>query len=498
MKVPDAPTPQPGQPSGIRSIAANAGYLFAARSISSVLRALYIIVLARTFGPELYGLLAYGQSWYGVFVPLTALGFATILSREAGHDQARSRILAAQIFALRGPLTLLAAILCAGIGWFANPDPIVRMLLYIFSLALIGRALATMAEDAFSAFEISKLTFRQEILFRPTEVGLGLAILAAGGGVLEIAGMHAAVQIVQGVRGLVLVHRHLNLPIVPLVWPSMGRLLAKALFVGLAGLVSAWLLHGPLVLFAQLSTDKASVGQLALAIQALVLLCNLPWAISRSALPVLSRAKQRRDGSGIRYADAMLRVAFALAAGLGLAGIAIGPWLMVSVFGTEYGATGALLGYVLWLLLPLTAATALNPLLMVRERYGAAGLSALFGALGMIVAVPVLSSSMGPAGAIAGAGAGLGIWAACLLGFVSRHDDIKIGLAVVRPSIVVALTLLAYFAIRSAGAGPWWSLALAWLFLLLGGVGLCMVTAERQALAATLTALWARAFRRAG
>ena len=488
MTVPNTPSRSTEPPSGFRSIAANAGYLFAARSVANVLRALYVVVLARALGPEMYGLLAYGQSWYGVFLPLTALGFAVVLARETGLDRARGRVLAARMFFLRGPLTLLAAALCAGIGWAANAEPMVRLLLGIVSLALVGRAMATMAEDIFAAFEVSQLTFRQEAMFRPAEVVIGLAILAAGGGVLEIAALHAAIHFAQGVRGLALVRRHVTLRREPIAWRPLAGLLSKGILAGLAGILSVWLLQGPLVLYAQSAGDKASIGHLALALQALVLLCNLPWAIGRAALPVLSRASARQDGSDVRYVDAMLRLAFVFAAALGIAGTAIGPWLMARVFGAGYVGTGALLGPALWLLLPLAAATALNPLLMVRESYLVAGLSALAGAAAMTLAVPILTANMGPLGALAGAGTGLGLWALCLLALAARHKQVTIGLAIVRPSIAVVIALLAYISMQSVGAGPWWSLSVAWLVLLLAALGLCMAATERRALAA----LWAR------
>lgn len=496
MTVPSAPAPPTDRPSGFRSIATNAGYLFAARSVTMLLRTLYVIVLARALGPEIYGLLAYGQSWYGVFLPLTALGFAIVLAREAGVERARGRVLAVRMLVIRAPLTLAAAILSAGIGWVANADPAVRLLLAIFSLALVGRAIATMAEDVFAAFEISHVTFRQEALFRPVEVGLGLAILAAGGGVFAIAALHASLQIAQGVRGLALVRRHLPLPRAALVWGSMGPLLGTGLRAGVAGVLAAWLLQGPLVLYAQSAGDKAGIGHLALALQALVLLCNLPWAIGRAAVPVLSRASARQDGSEARYANAMLRLAFAFAAALGLAGMAVGPGLTARLFGTGYAVTGDLLGPALWLLLPLTAATALNPLLMVRERYLAAGLSAFAGALVMTLAVPVLAARMGPSGALAGAGAGLSLWAVSLLGQVAHRHGVALGLAVVRPSIVVAIALLAYLTMQSAGAGAWWSLAVAWLGLLLAGVGVGLEAGERRRLSVAIAAHWTGAWRR--
>lgn len=488
MTVPHAPaTPS----SGLRSIATNAGYLFVARFVTYGLRAVYVIVLARAFGPELYGLLAYGQSWVGVFLPLTVLGFGVVLAREAGLDPARGREQVAHMLALRGALTVAAAALCIGIGWAVNDDPAVRMLIGILVLALIGRAAATLAEDVFAAFEAAHLTFRQEALFRPAEVGLGLTVLAFGGGVIEIAAVHAAVHIIQGGRGLILARRYVTILREDLTWRSLKPLLAKGAMAGAAGLLSAWILQGPLVIYAQIANDKASIGNLALVLQALVLCCTLPWAIGRAALPVLSRASARQDGGQVRFAEVMLRLAFVFAGASALAGLALGPPFMAWVFGAGYAEAGSMLGPALWLLLPLTAATALNPLLMVRERYGAAALSALAGAAVMTVAAPLLAMPMGPLGAISGAIAGAGLWAVWLLVLVGKDDGVDIRCAILRPAIALTLAVFAYLIMAGTGTGPLATLLVAWLVLLLATGVFCMTPAEWYATAAFATKHWA-------
>jgi O-antigen/teichoic acid export membrane protein len=276
-----------------------------------------------------------------------------------------------------------------------------------------------------------------------------------------------------------------------LTWRSLKPLLVKGAMAGAAGLLSVWILQGPLVLYAQIAADKASIGNLALVLQALVLCCTLPWAIGRAALPVLSRAGARQDGGQARFADVMLRLAFVFAGAAALAGLALGPPLMAWVFGAGYAEAGALLGPALWLLLPLTAATALNPLLMVRERYGDAALAALAGAAVMTGTVSILALVLGPLGAIAGAIAGAGSWAVCLLILVAQDDGVAMRLAILRPAIALTLAVFTYLAMAGIGADPMTNLLVACMVLLLATGGLCMTPAERHATAAFATKKWA-------
>ena len=60
----------------VSSIIRNASAILSARVFNRILKAAYIVVLARYLGPELYGLFTYGQAWYLAFLPFTTPGSA--------------------------------------------------------------------------------------------------------------------------------------------------------------------------------------------------------------------------------------------------------------------------------------------------------------------------------------------------------------------------------------------------------------------------------------
>ncbi len=72
---------------GAIKILSNAKYLYFALLTSQGLRFVYMLILARMLGAELYGVFSYGQSWYLMFLPLTGLGLGAMLSREVGKNR---------------------------------------------------------------------------------------------------------------------------------------------------------------------------------------------------------------------------------------------------------------------------------------------------------------------------------------------------------------------------------------------------------------------------
>ncbi len=471
--------------SGIRSLAASAGHLTGARLLTHVVRAVYVVALAHYLGPEMYGLFAYGQSWYMAFLPLTALGLAAVLSREVGVNREQAAEVVARTLRLRTLSALGGAIACGLVGWISDAEPAAQQLLVIFSLALAGRGLATWAEQVFIAYEASRYTLQQEAVFRPLEVAVGLAVLAAGGGVTAIAAVHALIWWLQAARGLALVHRRLVSLRPDGAWRGLTRLAVQGLPICLATLFSSWLLLGPLVMFRHVAGTEGSLGQLALALQAVVLVGTVPWSIGSAALPVLSRSAAREDGKVLRFADGMLRLGLLLGAAAGLAGMALGPWLVETVFGGRYGPAGQLLGPALWLLVPLTAGSATAQVLMARGRFVSPALCALAGALVLTLLLPTLVSASGPQGAVLAAGAGMCVWASSLVAMLARFGGLDLGRGVLRPGVVVLVALGVYMGLEPVGI--WLALTASWLVLLGGTLAIgVLAPEERSALMALL------------
>ena len=255
---------------GISSIARNAVYIFGAKGFNCAIRFVYAFALAHYLGPELYGFINYGISWYLVFLSLTGIGVAAILSREIGKDRSSGAWITSLTFSLRIPLTIVAAVTCGVFGWFIENNPEVRIILIVFSIALIGRSLALWVEAVFTAYEVSKYSFRLEIVFRTFEVILGTCLLLAGGGAKAVAIVHAISWWFQALGGLVLTGRRL----VPIRFnfsrQGLKHLIRQGIPIGIGFIMISWLLSGPLVLFRHFGSTENSLGQLALAIQAFI------------------------------------------------------------------------------------------------------------------------------------------------------------------------------------------------------------------------------------
>lgn len=472
--------------SGIGSIAKNAGYLIAANMLTYLVRAFYVVVLARLLGPDLYGLFAYGQSWYLAFLAFPLLGLGFILSREAGRDRATGGRLASQTLTLQFLATIVAAALCGVAGWFADGDPAVRPVLVVFSLALAGRSLSIWARQAFTAFEVSKYALHQDRICRPLEAVLGVAVLLAGGGVLAVAAIHAAVWWFQALSGLAIVHRRIT----PLEFswdrPTLARLLVLGLPIGLHTIFVTWLMQGPLVMYRHLA-DAASLGQLAVAIQVLALLSVVSGSVSMAALPVLSRTVARQDGKDLQFAAEALRMGLISGAVAGLAGMAIGPWLVSTLFGARYLLAGELLGPALWLLTPLTWGNGLAAVLVARGAYRGLPLCGLAGAAALTLALPALVPGLGALGALLAAGLGAVAWALSSAAYLLRPGDIDLQRAVVRPGAAVLLAVGGYFVLRSVGAWP--ALLGSWAVLLCALFALGVIASPGRLLDAARAAL---------
>ncbi|MGE4545478.1 MAG: oligosaccharide flippase family protein [Pedobacter sp.] len=437
--------------SGLRSIAANASHLTIARVFTQIVRAIYVIVLARYLGPEIYGLFAYGQSWYLAFLPLAALGLGSIICREVGRNRELGGKIVIRALELRILLGVGGAFVCGIIGWVSEGETVTQILLIIFSFALIGRGIANWAEQVFAGYEASRYTLQQEFFFRILEVVIGLIALGGGGRVLAIAFVHAFIWWIQAFRGLYLVHH--NLIAIRLKWPwsNLVGLFIQGLPLCLSALFSGWLLQGPLVLYRHVTSDGTDLGQLALVLQALVLLCIVPWSIGMASLPVLSRAVERQDRKDLWFAEGMLRIGFLLGAIAALIAMAFGPSLVQGVFGDRYALAGQMLGPGIWLLIPLTAGTSLAQVFVARGRFIIPCFYALVGSLVLTLSLSILASNFGLAGVLLATGAGLGVWALGLIFHLARDYGLDLSFAVVRPGIAVILAAFFYKLMEQTG-----------------------------------------------
>lgn len=431
-------------PGARRSVLANAAQLVSARAVTYGLRAVYVALLARLLGADLFGLLASTQAWYLAVLPLTTLGMTGLLARELPRAPAETGSILSSTLGAGAVAAIAGGLACAAAGLLLEPDPTARALLVLFGLALTGRALNAWGEGAFIALEDTGRVLRLEALFRPLEVAAGLTALALGAGVLAIAAVHASAYWLQALSAVALVRRGRVEVHAAFDWPRVRPLLLAGLPLLAYTVLSSWLLQGPLVAYRHVSTDASSVGHFALLLQALLVLATLPVAGGSAALPALSRAAARGDGSDLRQLGAMLRLAIVAGVAAGLAGQALGPWAVPRIFGEPFAAAGDLLGLALLVLTPIGAATVAAQGLISAGWLRSTAVGPAAGlALEAALFVP-LGAAYGARGALLAVALGMTLRAVVLLALLRAARPFPLADAVTVPVLGAALGLWLY------------------------------------------------------
>lgn len=429
---------------GAVSVLRNAGYFLGGRGLNSVIRFGYVVLLTRLLGPDLYGLLAYGISWYLAFLPLTALGLEVILSCRIGQGKGDTANTVSQAFTLKIIVSVVVAVTCGLCGWLLEGNPEMKRLLLVFALALFGRAIASWVESVLTAHERMKSIFQLNAAFRPLEVAAGVIILFCGGGIFLLAAAQALSWWVQAMGGLVLISRMTDGVRISRETGALGAMLFKSLPIMAAGAVLNWMLQGPLIIYRSVSGDPEEIGRLALSMQILMVLSQIPLALNAAALPVLSRSAVRKDDKDIQYLRVMIRAAIIGGTGLGIVGLGAGPWLVEHIFGGRFiaGENSPMLS--MWLLIPLTLGTTVSRVFFARGNYYIQVLCAGAGAVLMTISMPYFASRYGFPGALAAAGTGMMFWSVSLLGWMARIYATGLFRSALKPLIAAASTVAVY------------------------------------------------------
>jgi O-antigen/teichoic acid export membrane protein len=399
---------------GLRSILGNFSFLFGSQLLTTLIGAAYAVLLARLLGPELYGTLTYGYSWYLTFITLTYLGLDMVLAREVGRDPGQAPCLAGSTLALRAAAATCVAILSAVAGYVFEPDQTARPVLLILSMALLGRAIWLWCSSVFVAFEVTRRQLPIDLFFRPFELVIVIPTLwfLAPRSILAIAVIHTVLWWLQAAVGIFIVCRRVTRV-------DFTGLSGKALQLIGAGIPGAiytltviWFLQAPIVLFRQIAGVGDTLGHFALSMQITGYLLTIPYLVGSVALPVLSRSAVRDDGKTRSAARAMLVAIPAVGAALSLLGTWLAPSLTSLVFGLEYLQAGRILGEAIWLLIPISLAIGLQQVLFsCRANLGLASIFSIVGIVAMVALYAPLTRAFSYHGALLATGIGMSIWA---------------------------------------------------------------------------------------
>jgi O-antigen/teichoic acid export membrane protein len=244
--------------------------------------------------------------------------------RAIGYDKSRGRELLRSSLPLRKVAAYITtlAFFTAVLVW--EKDPQTQAILACFSLAMLGRSFAQWNLAMFTAFEANRFSFRLQAIFRPLEVVLGLAALAAWRNPLAIVLVHAGVWWMEVAFGNRLLRKEFSMPAGTWNFSDIKAILAESIPMCILVTLTSVMCQGPLLIFKNLSGTGIAAGNLALAMQVFSILSQVSIALSSASYPALSRTIARGDGKEVFYVETIMR--FILLFGhVAFLGTALGP-----------------------------------------------------------------------------------------------------------------------------------------------------------------------------
>lgn len=412
---------------GIRSVLRNSSFLLGSHALTVLVRIVYIVMLARFLGPDAYGTLNYGMSWYLTLIALTYLGLDVVLAREIGRGHGSVAVLAGTTFGLRIGVAIAIAILSGIAALMAEPNPVARDLIVILSAALVGRAIWLWCVSVFTAYENTRYVLAIDFWFRPLEVLVVVLVLvliqSVQMSILAVGIAHAAIWCVQGVVGVFTVLRRVTPIDFRISWHEVGSLLVAGIPGALYILAVAWFMQAPILLFRLLMGTGEDLGHFAVAIQVVGYLVVIPYLAASAALPVLSRSAARGDRKDRSAILAMLFLIPCGGAAIGSLGMMLATPLAVFALGPEYGGAGAVLSEAIWLLIPFSLAVGLQQVVFAHRRHiTVVSFSGVLGGATMAVLFAPLTQTLSYRGALIAIGAGMLVWVGGLLISLVRSD----------------------------------------------------------------------------
>ncbi len=307
-------------------------------------RALYIIFLARYLGVADYGLWSYALALYTFLMSLINFGMESLMPLRVGSGKEGVASYLNETLSMRFALIAIIAILMVLFLLVADvPTASPLVLLWVLP-AFIGRSIALWVRVCFTAHEKVIKWLRLSMPLAIAEPLFGIALLISGTELAFILALHAAIWCLHGAIGMWMVRQQLTpIKLTYSIVPITQHLRA-GLPLGFSGALMMWLMASPLLLLAHISGDTGLLGIFALPFNIALLLYALLQAFLAAALPVLSRANDRKDPRLRSYGPIILLCAGISMGIAGFIGALYGELAFTTIIGLEFALSGQIIG----------------------------------------------------------------------------------------------------------------------------------------------------------
>ncbi|GAA6184340.1 oligosaccharide flippase family protein [Aliiglaciecola sp. NS0011-25] len=422
---------------GALKILKNAKYLYMALLMSQGLRFVYMLILARLLGAELYGVLTYGQSWYLMFLPLTGLGLGAMLSREVGKDRQNAKSIVDLVASIRIIAVGVIACISVASGIYYAENEFFATLLVIFSVALLGKAMVLWSNQMFQAFESTHIIFKIERVFKPSEILISIAVAIITQNILLIAIVHAIGQMIQGAVSIYFVNKGLCKVELVFLPQKMISTVTRLFPLAIAVAAGQFLFYGPVVLAKESFSSAVSLGNFSVLIQLFIVVIAVFSSVTNAALPALSRSASNNRSNLSLFCRIAIYSACMCGLLLYVASSIFGSNLLVMIFGQKFLVAGEYLALMMLVLIPATATNLLNSVQISLEHNVKVLITNLFGVATLIFSLPWFVSEFEFSGALYSLLAAFSVSAIIGITFLTREFIISIKDAFIMPALLL-------------------------------------------------------------
>jgi O-antigen/teichoic acid export membrane protein len=393
--------------------------------LETLLRGFYVVVIARYLGAEMYGQWAYGISAYGLVIGLVGFGFDTLIAIRLGADKQGADRFIGLTLVLRLLLLGLATVVFAGYAITIEPDPNVRMVFFALVPALVGRGIAIWARSCFLGYEQMSAYIKIASLIRIAEAGCGTVYLVTGGDLLGVVLIHSVFWVVEGAFGLWRVRTHLSRYVLWFNWQQATAFLAKGTVLGLSAGMFTWLVLGPLIILRNVGESMSQLAQFAIVSNLTMMLVGSIMAFFGAALPVLSRAVERKDKRVSTFGPTIVIVVVFASTIVSGFGLLLGPPLIEWALGPDYIPAGKMVGYFLFIGGLVLAPAGYAQILQISSQFWPGAIANISGGIALLISIPPSVSRWGVMGAVFATGGAWLIRAIVIIFLALKHRSIE-------------------------------------------------------------------------
>lgn len=330
-------------------VAKNTVALFISRAFAMAFSFAFVVCAARFLGVTGFGKYALAQSYFELFLSMSATGVTIIMIREVAKRPSWARRYLSASVTLVTVLTLVASGILAILAGLFGYAPDMRAAIYLACLALLPAATSRVFEAAFVALEKAEYVICGTLLESILRTGLGLIALLKGYGLPALFVVLIVARICMLLLYLALLSRHVSNMHWHFDWAVLKQLIRDWRVFALENWLSN--LFGSLdVVVLSFFHGELVVGLYAAAYKILRLGIIVATSYASAVFPYMSRLFEESTEALGRLSEVSLKYTLALVLP-GVVTIAfLADRIILLLYTDEYAGSIPILRVLIWVL----------------------------------------------------------------------------------------------------------------------------------------------------